>query len=106
MDKKENARQPKPTSAKTKKNNKDMSRAAQCKRILEWLKAAPQTTYNLRAKGISNPAQRISELVKAGYLIAKNRVSAVDSDGYSHSGVAMYHYMEREPDLVDLMEAA
>jgi hypothetical protein len=88
------------------RDDKDMSRSAQCKRIWEWLKASPQTTYSLRAKGISNPAQRIHDLVKAGYLISKGRVTAVDSDGYSHANVAIYSAIDREFDLVDAMERA
>jgi hypothetical protein len=105
MPKKENGRQPKPTTAKTKPNHKDMSRAAQCNRVLEYLRAAPQTTYSLRAHGISHPAQRVIELIKQGYRVDSGRVTAVDSDGFSHSGVALYALSTREPDLVDLMSA-
>lgn len=96
----------KPTSAKTKANDKDMSRAAQCRRVLEYLKADGQTTYSLRSRGISHPAQRVKELIELGYRIYSHRVTAVDSDGFSHHGVARYQFMEREPDLVDLMQAA
>jgi hypothetical protein len=83
----------------------DMSAAAQCARIWELLKAGSQTTYSLRSKGISNPAQRIHDLIKAGYLVSKGRVTAVDSDGFQHHGVAIYSAMDREPDLVDQMLA-
>jgi hypothetical protein len=96
----------KPTSAKTGLNDKDMSAAAQCKRVLEHLEAGPQTTYSLRARGISHPAQRIKELIQLGYRIASGRVTAIDSDGFSHANVALYAVNDREPDLVDLMEAA
>jgi hypothetical protein len=106
MAKKENARQQKPTSAKTKKDNKDMSRAAQCKRVLEYLKADGQTTYSLRAKGISHPAQRVKELIQQGFRIYSHRVTAIDSDGFSHANVARYSLIDRELDLVDMMEAA
>lgn len=80
--------------------------AAQCKRVLEYLKSDGQTTYSLRAKGISHPAQRVKELVRLGYSICSDRVTAVDSDGFSHVNVARYCLMDREPDLVDMMEAA
>ncbi|MGF6664840.1 hypothetical protein QF000_006667 [Paraburkholderia atlantica] len=84
-------------------NDRDMSREAQRKRVLEYLKASPQTTYSLRARGISHPAQRIKELIELGYRIASGRVRAVDSDGFAHSNVALYSVHDREPDLVDLM---
>jgi len=82
----------------------DMSRAAQQKRVLEYLTAAPQTTYSLRARGISHPAQRIKELIALGYRIASGRVRATDSDGFTHSNVALYSFGGRAPDLVDLMQ--
>jgi hypothetical protein len=59
-------------------------------RVLVLLKSSPQTTYSLRAKGLSHCAARIMELRKRGYNIVTNRVTAIDSDGYHHVGVAMY----------------
>jgi hypothetical protein len=94
------------TPKTTKANDRDMSAAAQCKRVLEYLKADGQTTYSLRAKGISHPAQRIQELLRLGYLIVSHRVTAVDSDGFSHANVARYTLVDRERDLIDMMEAA
>ncbi|MEM5419628.1 helix-turn-helix domain-containing protein [Paraburkholderia ferrariae] len=94
------------TQKTTKANDRDMSAAAQCKRVLEYLKADGQTTYSLRAKGISHPAQRVKELIKLGYRIYSHRVSAVDSDGFLHANVARYSLSDREADLVDMMEAA
>lgn len=91
---------------KSHQNPTDMSAAAQCARVLEWLKADGQTTYSLRAKGISHPAMRVKELAMQGYLIASSRVTAVDSDGFAHNGVARYRLIDRELDLVDQMEAA
>jgi hypothetical protein len=87
----------------TSQSDRDMSAAAQCKRVLEYLKAGSQSTYSLRSKGISHPAMRIKELIKLGFRIASGRVTAVDSDGFSHHGVALYELVDREPDLVDLM---
>ncbi|UVE64749.1 helix-turn-helix domain-containing protein [Burkholderia pyrrocinia] len=94
------------TQMTSKVNHRDMSAAAQCKRVLEYLKSDGQTTYSLRSKGISHPAQRIKELVRLGYRICSHRVSAVDSDGFLHANVARYSLLDREPDLVDMMEAA
>jgi hypothetical protein len=94
------------TQETTKVNHRDMSAAAQCKRVLEYLKADGQTTYSLRAKGISHPAQRVKELIQLGYRIYSHRVSAVDSDGFLHANVARYALIDRELDLVDMMEAA
>ncbi|MEM5459656.1 helix-turn-helix domain-containing protein [Paraburkholderia phytofirmans] len=94
------------TQKTTKSNHRDMSAAAQCKRVLDYLKADGQTTYSLRAKGISHPAQRVKELIQQGFRIYSHRVTAVDSDGYSHANVARYSLIDRELDLVDMMEAA
>ncbi|RQZ27467.1 hypothetical protein DIE16_31330 [Burkholderia sp. Bp9090] len=91
------------TQKTTKVNHRDMSAAAQCKRVLEFLKADGQTTYSLRSHGISHPAQRIKELIGLGYRIVADRVVAVDSDGFSHANVARYSLVDREPDLVDAM---
>lgn len=70
--------------------SRSTSTAPQRVRALELLKIAPQTTYSLRKKGISHPAQRLKELIQDGYPITKTTVTAVDSDGYTHVGVALY----------------
>lgn len=57
---------------------------------LGLLKTSPQTTYSLRAKGISHSGARIMELRKLGYPIVTTPVTTVDSDGYSHARVALY----------------
>ncbi|OTP67330.1 hypothetical protein PAMC26510_31675 [Caballeronia sordidicola] len=41
------------------------------------------------------------ELISLGYQIISYRVTAVDSDGYMHRGVAMYELVG-EPDTRDL----
>ncbi len=92
---------PKTTDA----NDRDMSSEAQRKRVLEYLRASAQTTYSLRAKGISHPAQRVKELIALGHQITSHSVSAVDSDGYLHVRVARYS-LEGELELVDALEAA
>lgn len=86
-----------------KANDRDMSASAQRRRVLEYLRASPQTTYSLRARGISHPAQRIKELIVMGHQIGMSPVSAVDSDGFLHRRVAMY-CIEGEHDLVDARE--
>ena len=82
----------------TKVNDKDMSVSAQRRRVLEYLRASPQTTYSLRARGISHPAQRIKELIAMGHQISMSPVSAVDSDGFLHCRVARY-CLDGEPEL-------
>ncbi|NIF69599.1 hypothetical protein F3J16_05240 [Burkholderia sp. Ap-962] len=78
------------TQMTSKVNHRDMSAAAQRARVLEFLRAAPQTTYSLRRRGISHPSARVRELVAAGHEISATLVSAVDSDGFLHRGVARY----------------
>jgi hypothetical protein len=74
----------------------------QRERALELLKISPQTTYGLRQKGISHPAQRLKELIADGHLITSSRVNAVDSDGYVHVGVAMYSLVKPVQPQLDL----
>lgn len=71
-------------------SDRSTSTAAQRARVLELLKTSPQTTYSLRAKGISHGAARVMELRQSGYSISSTLVNAVDSDGYTHVGVALY----------------
>lgn len=91
-------------SKPTVRKEQDMSATAQRARVLEFLRASPQTTYSLRAHGISHPAQRVRELICIdGYLINSDPVVAVDSDGYRHSRVALYS-LGGEPDTRDLFD--
>ncbi|WP_439671397.1 Helix-turn-helix domain-containing protein [Cupriavidus necator] len=78
------------TPKTTALDSKDMSSEAQRKRVLEYLRSSPKTTYNLRALGISHPAARVRELVARGYRILAERITAVDSDGFTHQNVARY----------------
>ncbi|CAG2136154.1 helix-turn-helix domain-containing protein [Cupriavidus numazuensis] len=78
------------TQKTTTVNDRDMSSEAQRKRVLEHLRSSPKTTYNLRALGISHPAARVRELLALGYRILVERITAVDSDGFIHHGVARY----------------
>ncbi|NKJ45851.1 hypothetical protein CIC12_03650 [Burkholderia sp. SG-MS1] len=80
----------------------NMSAAAQRARVVEALRGGPQTTYSLRARGISHPAMRVLELIASGYTILSSRVRAVDSDGFAHNGVALYELAELpQPDLFE-----
>ncbi|WP_322043108.1 helix-turn-helix domain-containing protein [Paraburkholderia sp. J67] len=84
----------------------NMSAAAQRIRVIEALRVGPMSTYALRARGISHPAMRVKELIALGHAITSSRVSAVDSDGYTHNGVALYELSEyRQPGLFDHLEA-
>jgi Helix-turn-helix domain len=54
-----------------------------------------------RARGISHPATRIKELDGEGYQITtSDPMTAVDSDGFMHRGVALYSLVG-EPDTCD-----
>lgn len=63
---------------------------AQRLKMLTMLRRQPRSTYEFRRQGVSHPAQRIKELIALGCDIASSRVTAVDSDGFSHPRVAMY----------------
>lgn len=71
-------------------NSRSTSTLSQRDRALKLLEIAPQTTYSLRQRGISHPAARLKELIAQGHQITKTTVNAVDSDGYTHVGVALY----------------
>jgi hypothetical protein len=77
--------------------DKGMSLEAQRKLVLEILKCGQAHTYRFRALGCSHPAARVMELVEMGYPISSSRVTAVDSDGYSHHGVALYELLDDRP---------
>jgi len=63
---------------------------AQIQRLQEALHRRPHNTHELRRMGISHPAGRIQDLEKRGYVIESARTTTVDSDGFTHSGVALY----------------
>lgn len=92
------------TQKTTEVDSKDMSAAAQRKRVLEHLRAGNQTTYSLRKRGISHPAARVRELIALGHRITSSPVTAYDSDGYEHRNVALYS-LAGELELVDAPEA-
>ena len=66
------------------------STEAQIQRLIELLRNGPRDTHFLRRMGISHPAGRVQDLLKRGYEVTSSRITTVDSDGYSHSRVALY----------------
>lgn len=63
---------------------------AQIDRLAECLRRRDHHTHELRKLGISHPAGRIQDLLKAGCIIGSSRINTVDSDGFIHVGVALY----------------
>jgi hypothetical protein len=75
--------------------------------VLDALRLSPKHTYWFRERGNSHPAARVGELIEMGFKIETHRVTAADSDGFLHRGVALYELIsERTPDLVDQMQGA
>lgn len=70
--------------------SRSTSTEAQHDKLLALLRIGPQTTYSLRKHGIAQTSTRIFELRAEGHLILTERVTAIDSDGFSHVGVARY----------------
>jgi hypothetical protein len=68
----------------------------QCRKVVLLLRSARKNTYELRAHGIAHPAGRIQTLRESGFEIRTDQVTAVDSDGFTHHGVALYTLL-REP---------
>lgn len=66
----------------------------QHRKLLALLRMGPQTTYSLRKHGIAQCAARIFWLRNIGHVITTDRVTAVDSDGFSHVGVARYSLVQ------------
>ncbi|WP_408638618.1 helix-turn-helix domain-containing protein [Paraburkholderia ginsengisoli] len=57
---------------------------------------------SVAAQRVRHPAARVRELAASGYTILSSRVTAIDSDGFAHSGVALYSLAERrQPSLFD-----
>ncbi|MFL9922619.1 helix-turn-helix domain-containing protein [Paraburkholderia fungorum] len=98
---KENGRQPKPTTARTKAKNTGNSIAAQCARLYEALQLGPMTTIEIRRDlDVLMPAARIWDLKhKQGKPIEKYWVDRPTASGNLHR-VAMYALMP--PKLVSM----
>jgi hypothetical protein len=63
---------------------------AQIQRLIVLLRISPRHTHELRQHGISHPAGRVQNLEERGFVIASDRTTTVDGDGFIHSGVAIY----------------
>lgn len=64
---------------------------AQRQRILNALRARPQTSYDLRRLGAYQSAARVKELRdRFGYAITTDRVTLVDDQGFTHVRAALY----------------
>lgn len=94
-------RQPGKVSKAKQPNKKYSSRStateAQIAKLLKRLRTRPHHTYELRALGISHPAGRVQNLEERGFVIASDRTTTVDGDGFLHSGVAIYSILS-EPE--------
>lgn len=64
--------------------------AAQIQRLVEMLRIRSRHTHELRKAGISHPAGRIKDLIDDGFVISSDRINTIDSDGFTHVGVALY----------------
>jgi hypothetical protein len=69
---------------------KSTAMEAQIQKLIGLLAIRSHHTYELRRAGISHPSGRIADLEKRGYSFAVDRITAVDGDGFVHSGVALY----------------
>jgi hypothetical protein len=70
--------------------SRSTSTEAQRDKLLALLRINPQTTYSLRKHGLAQCAARVFGLRKEGFTILTDKVTAIDSDGFSHVGVARY----------------
>ena len=72
---------------------------AQIERLLSMLRLRPRHTHELRKSGISHPAGRVKDLEYRGYVVGSDRITTIDSDGFTHIGVALYSLIA-EPESV------
>ena len=67
-----------------------ISTEAQIALLAYLLLLGPRHTHELRRHGISHPAGRVQDLLRRNWVIASDRVTTVDSDGFAHSNVSLY----------------
>ena len=84
-----------------KPGQKSTATEAQIQRLIELLRNGPKDTHFLRRMGISHPAGRVQDLLQRGYEVSSSRTTTIDSDGYSHSGVALYDLIDEPKFLLD-----
>ncbi|MDP3521407.1 MAG: helix-turn-helix domain-containing protein [Hydrogenophaga sp.] len=87
------------------KARRALGREAQVALLLEVLRRRPVDTFELRRLGMASPAARVQDLEALGCVIDSARIVAVDSDGFSHYGVALYSLIS-EPEVVVDLEAS
>lgn len=76
--------------SKRKFSRKSTATIAQINKLRGLLRRRPHHTYELRKQGISHPAGRVNDLEDMGCVIDSHRITTVDSDGFTHIGVALY----------------
>lgn len=78
------------TNQNLKCSPKSTATAVQLRVLPDLLKRRAHHTIELRRAGIHHPAGRVQDLLKRGYVIVSSRISAVDAEGRTHKGVALY----------------
>lgn len=69
----------------------NISAGEQQRRVLDALREAPQSTFDLRSRyNVMHPGARIQELREMGYDIDTIRQARIDDYGRKHPGVALY----------------
>lgn len=86
-------------NSRDKFNARSTATKAQMDRLVELLRVRQRHTHELRMSGISHPAGRIQDLEALGFVIASDRTTTVDGDGFIHSRVAIYTIVS-EPEIV------
>lgn len=82
----------------TPKQERSTATAEQLKRLLKALREGRKNTYELRKVGVSHPSGRVRNLLQRGCVIETERITALDSDGFSHAGVARYELIAESTD--------
>lgn len=80
-------------------SRKSTSAEAQIELLIDLLRTRNRHTHELRKVGISHPAGRINDLKKRGFVIEKQLINTVDSDGFTHVGVALYELVSESKEL-------
>lgn len=78
-------------------SSKSTATEAQLHRLVQKLRARSHHTTELRQCGIHHPAGRVQDLEARGFVIDVSRITTIDAEGFSHSGVALYSLVS-EPD--------
>lgn len=80
----------KANKSKRKYSRRSTATEAQIERLTDLLRVRNRHTHELRKVGISHPAGRVNDLKKRGFVIDKQLINTVDSDGFIHINVALY----------------